>query len=328
VTLVCASGAHKGNTIDHCIKIAGKQHADRFKIVLHDAQAKDACVHVGSTSFGTEVLINKVVCEASCVIATGVIMPHYYAGFTGGRKSVLPGTACEVSVLQNHSLNFYDTGTGRNPNAYTCNLKGNPVHEDMVEGARMTGVDFIINTTMGWDSKTVTGVFCGDMKEAHEKGCEFYLKRYTSDVDQKYDIVIAAAGGSPKDSSLYQAHKAIDNAFKAVKSGGILVVLARCEEGFGKENFYNCLCAQDIGELEKNLRGEYHVEGHTALCLRMKAEKADIFLVSELDASAVTDIGLVPFTAIDQAIESVLHKHAGQDPSILVIPHADQFILG
>ncbi|MFC1479144.1 nickel-dependent lactate racemase [Planctomycetota bacterium] len=330
VTLVCGGGAHAGNTLEHCCSIAGKEYVARFKTVIHDARDMDICMHAGTTSYGTEVFINRTVAEASCIICTGVIVPHYYAGFSGGRKAILPGTAAEETIVQNHSLNFYDTKKGRNWNAVTCNLENNPVHMDMVEGARMCSPDFIVNVTMDFDGYTPTGVFCGDMEKAHEKGCAFYLEHYKQSLSATYDMVIAGAGGYPKDGSLYQAHKAVDNVFKALSPDGVLIMAAECREGLGKEDFLKWLKADDLDAVEKKLRESYCIEGHTAYCFRRKSGSACIHLVSELDPDTVRQIGCIPFQTIEEAVDaglSLLQKNGITDPSILFVPEGDQFVI-
>jgi len=327
ITLVCGAGAHPGNTPEICRNIVGPLNFSRYTTVIHNASDKHECEYAGTTSFNTEVYVNRNVTRASCVICTGLITAHYYAGFSGGRKAVIPGAAAEETILNNHSLNFYSTEKGRNPYAEPCTLKNNPVHMDMVEGARMCGVDFIINVTMG--SNGTTGVFCGDMEQAHEKGCEFYRKHYTRNYTQQYDLIIAGAGGHPKDASLYQAHKALDNVFRVLKPGGNIVFAAECGEGMGPEHFFDWLTMTDTGEMEQLLRNSYSVEGHTAYCFRKKAEAAEIFLVSELEPDAVKRIRCRPFENIEKSIFAgidMLEKKGIQDPSILCVPCGDQFI--
>jgi len=331
IILLCGGGAHRENSLADCRRIVGEENAERFPVLLHDARRIEECTRVGVTSFGTPVWVNKAVVEASCVITTGVILPHYYAGFSGGRKSILPGVSAEETILRNHSLNFHGTARGRNPRARTAVLKGNPVHEDMVEGARMTGVDFIVNVTMDEHGKEVTGVFCGDLEAAHEKGCSFYLEHYRRNIPRgACDLVIAGAGGHPKDHSLYQAHKAFDNLAPAVREGGIVVLAARCGGGFGKENFREWLHESDLEDMEKRLRHTYRIEGHTAYCFKRKLERVRLFLVSELEAADVEKIGCTPFADLEEAVKEAVRALKGKGssgPECLVVPHADAFLL-
>ncbi|MFC1581945.1 nickel-dependent lactate racemase [Planctomycetota bacterium] len=329
VTLLCGAGAHAHNTLEICREIVGQVNAGRYNLVVHNAADESAMDFLGTTRYGTDIRVNPLVSQTDCLVLTGTIVPHYYAGFSGGRKGVVPGAAAESTIVRNHSLNFYGMAAGRNQAARTCNLEGNPVHADMLEGARMTGVDFIVNTTTR-DDGTVTGIFCGELEQAHASGCRFFMEHYRHELAGEYDIVITSAGGAPKDGSLYQAHKAIDNAFKAVRSGGILVIAAECSEGFGKDEFLHWLQVWDKGEIEKRLRAKYQVEGHTAMCLRMKASEIRIMLVSELDSAEVRASGMEPFNRIEKAAATALllsQRESGGDPRVLYIPCGSQFIM-
>jgi nickel-dependent lactate racemase len=241
----------------------------------------------------------------------------------------MPGAAAARSILRNHSLTFHGTDCGKNPHADTASIEQNPVHLDMKEAAAIAGVDFCINVTMK-DEHCVSGVFCGDVFKAHHEACRFFRRHYTTDLPMEFDLVIAGAGGSPKDGSLYQAHKAIDNAFRTVRRGGYIVMAAACPEGFGKEGFGEWLAMVSHVEIEKQLREEYHIEGHTAYCMRLKAEQAGIYLVTEMNAAQVRRSGLHHFRKIQKAVASafvMLHKQGVDDPSVLFIKDATQILV-
>src|SRR5205085_8213055 len=168
----------------------------------------------------------------------GAIGFHYFAGFTGGRKSILPGLASYGAIRQNHllALDFDSDSVRRRAGVGPGRLDGNAVHEDMQQACAMLAPSFLINTVLN-ERREIVQVFCGDWRNAHRLGCAEYAGRHTAYMDEKRDIVIASCGGSPKDINLIQAHKALDMATWALKDGGDLILLARCQEGTGRDDF-------------------------------------------------------------------------------------------
>lgn len=308
---VFARGAHRPHTREEQLRILGRETAERISCMDHDCRNMEEHVYMGTSSRGTEVRLNKSVVEADRCILTGLIEYHYYAGFTGGRKSVLPGIASYETIQQNHRLLF-------NPGATTGRLEGNPVHEDMLEAAGMLKPDFLINIVMNaWGD--VAGVFAGNYIEAHLRGCRMVEKVYGRRISGKADIVIASPGGYPKDINYYQAHKALDNAFHAVKDGGTIVLLAECREGLGHEGFRYWFKHTASGAREKLLE-EFEVVGHNAYSTLRKAEKARVILVSSLPEKLSK---FLPFNCVRDAAGAVEKALEPLDsPTVYLMPQA------
>lgn len=212
VTIIFGCGTHRAVTRQEATNLLGEKVVNRIKNVSHDCKSEDQ-VYIGKTKkHGTEVYLNRIFAEADIKILTGDIGFHYYAGYGGGRKSVLPGVASEETIRDNHSMLLH-------PKAKTGVLDGNPVHEDMVEAAKLAGVDFILNVVVNSKGEIVKS-FAGELEEAFYEGAKLVDEMYRVPVDSKADIVVASPGGHPADVNLYQAYKAVDNALHAVTGRG------------------------------------------------------------------------------------------------------------
>lgn len=190
---------------------------------------------IGRTSSGRPVLINRRYLEADVRITLGLIEPHFFAGFSGGAKLVLPGVAGAASILRNHDAEMIG-----HPNARWGTLTGNPIHREQREAARLAGCDFSVNVTIAGDGE-ITGIFTGALEAAHDAGCQAALQAAMQPVDQAYDVVITTNGGHPLDLNLYQAVKGMDAAAQIVRPGGHIVMAAECREGAGHGDFVHIL---------------------------------------------------------------------------------------
>jgi nickel-dependent lactate racemase len=280
IEIVVALGIHRRQTKEEHRALVGDSIFGRIRISDHDAYAADALVEFGQTSRGTPVAVNKTVAMADKVILTGAAVPHYFAGFGGGRKSIMPGVCSQEANLHSHFLVF-NSDSGRNPKVETGRLAGNPVHEDMVEAAEMVSPHFIINAVLN-DKKEVCAVFAGDMAAAHRQACTYYLENFGVIVDSAADLTIVSCGGYPKDINFIQAHKAIQSAYAITKPGGWMIVLAECGDGFGYPGFIDWFRFKNSSEFEQALRREYHIYGQTAYAAYEKATSVNIILVSRL----------------------------------------------
>ncbi len=309
---VFACGAHRPQTREEQHRILGREAAERVRYADHGCRNREGHTYVGVSSRGTEVRLNRSVVEADRCILTGLIEYHYYAGFTGGRKSVLPGIASYETIQQNHRLLF-------EPGAATGRLNGNPVHEDMLEAAGMLGPDFLVNLVLTAHGD-VAGVFAGNYVEAHLSGCRLVERLYGRGISRRADIVIASPGGYPKDINYYQAHKALDNAFHAVREGGVIVLLAECREGLGHEGFPHWF-THTVSETRERLLEEFEVVGHNAYSTLAKAEKVKIILVSSLPDSLSR---YLPFRCVGDVTEAIDEavRLSGDSPTVYLMPQA------
>jgi nickel-dependent lactate racemase len=311
IFIVFANGSHRNMDEKEMRALVGEKTASRVALYNHDSKDEESLVFKGETSFGTPVYINKMVAAADRRILTGSVVHHFFAGFGGGRKALVPGVAGWETIRKNHSLLLDDR-------ACTGALEGNPVHEDLLEAAQHVGADFLLNTVLDED-KNIIGVFAGDMIEAHQAACEMVDRVNGVKIDRLYDVVIASAGGYPKDINLYQAHKALDNALEALKPGGRMILLAQCSEGVGSAIFEEwAVKFNAFREMEEALRREFVLGGHKAYTVAKLLQKGSVYLVSGLDRQFAAQVGFIPVSSLDEALEEIYGD--GEKPSTCVIP--------
>lgn len=305
IEIVIALGIHRKQTEAEQRKIVGNVY-DRVKVSDHDCDDPGALVYLGDTTRGMPVEINRRVAEADRLILTGAITFHYFAGFGGGRKSMLPGVSSRRSCMASHFalLNPEEVG-GRHPKAVAGNLEGNPVHEALLEACAKRPPEFILNTVLGPDKKIVAA-FAGDWRDAHLAGCRFYADLFSAPVHELADLVVVSCGGFPKDINLIQAHKSMEYASRALKPGGVMVLLAECRDGYGNATFFNWFGYPSCGELESALRKRYEINGQTAWSVKEKAERFRIVLVSQLPGEEVRAMGMIPAGTPDEALDLAL----------------------
>ncbi len=305
IEIVIALGIHRKQTEAEHKRIVGELYG-RIKVSDHDCDDPGALVYLGDTSRGVPVEVNRRVAEAKRLILTGAVTFHYFAGFGGGRKSILPGVSSRRSCLASHfALLKPGEATGRDPRAVTGNLEGNPVHEAMLEACALRPPDFILNTALTPD-KRILAVFAGDWRAAHAEACRFYAAAFSRPIAEQGDLVVVSCGGFPKDINLIQAHKSMEYASRALKPGGVMILLAECRDGYGHPTFFNWFSYPDCGELESALRKRYEINGQTAWSLKEKAERFRIVLVSRLPAEEVRTMGMIPADSLPQALELAL----------------------
>ncbi len=301
IEILIALGIHRKQTEHEHQKILGPLHG-RIRVSDHECDDHDSLSLIGTTSNGIKVRINRKAVEADHLILTGTIGFHYFAGFGGGRKSVLPGIASRKACMASHfTVLNPGEGSGKNPLAVTGNLEGNPVHRAMVEGCALAKPAFILNTVLAAD-KRIIAVFAGDWREAHEAGCRFCHEQFAYPLAEKSDLVVASCGGFPKDINLIQAHKSMEYAAQSIKDGGVMILLAECRDGFGNGTFFNWFRHKRLDEFETALRAQYEINGQTAYSLLQKAQRFRIILVSQFPAKQVEEMGLIPAQTLDEAM--------------------------
>jgi lactate racemase len=316
ITVIFGVGTHRQVTAQEAPVLLGAEVIKRVKWINHNAVAPDL-VNVGTTkTYGNKVTINRVFAEADVRILIGDVNYHYYAGYGGGRKSVLPAVSGAQTVQFNHSMLV-------NPNAHTGNLENNPIHIDMTEAARLAKVDFILNVVENKKGEIVKA-FAGDLEAAFLEATKLVDEMYRVTVDRRAEIVVVSAGGHPADISLYQAHKGIDNALDAVKRGGVIILVAECIEGHGNQVFYEWMTKMpDVKTVEKEIRRNFALGGHKALYL-MKAEQShQIILVSSMpDFYATSIFKLKTARAVNDALTEAF-KLAGSAARVWAMPQGN-----
>lgn len=235
ITLLVATGFHRPTSTEELVGKLGRDIVDRERIVIHDSRDAASNVKIGVLPSGADCVIDRLAVETDLLIAEGFIEPHFFAGFSGGRKSVLPGVCDQVTVLGNHCSKFIAS-----PFARTGVLDGNPLHEDMLAAAKMAKLAYIVNVVID-EEKKVAAAFAGDPVKAHREGCELLLGYCQVKPRQRGDIVISSNGGYPLDQNIYQSVKGLTAAESAAAPGAVLIMVSSCTDGHGGESFYNAL---------------------------------------------------------------------------------------
>lgn len=234
ITLLVATGFHRGTTKKELTAKLGEEIAANEAIVVHECTDAAENVQIGVLPSGAPLVINRVAVETDLLVAEGLIEPHFFAGFSGGRKSVLPGVCNRVTVLGNHCSKFIDS-----PYARAGILDNNPIHSDMIAAARLANLAYCVNVVID-ETKKIVAAFAGDPIEAHAVACAF-LRLYCEVCAEPSDIVIATNGGAPLDQNVYQCIKGLTAAEAAAKDGAVLIMLAGCADGTGGDGFYHSL---------------------------------------------------------------------------------------
>lgn len=319
VTVIFGCGTHRAVTDEEAKRLLGEDLCKRVKAVSHDCRATDLA-HVGKTkTHGNNIFLNRVFAEAEVKILLGDVGFHYYAGYGGGRKSVLPAVAGEETIKHNHAMLL-------NPNARTGILQGNPVHEDMTEAARLAKVNFIVNTIANSKGEIVKA-FAGDLEQAFNEAVKACDEMYRVTVDRRADIVVTSPGGYPADMNLFQAYKALDNALAIVKRGGVVILVAECAEGHGNQVFYDWM--QRLGDLknvEREIKRNFVLGGHKAYYLLKALQNHTIILVSSLpDYYAQNVFKVKTARAVNDALIEAL-KTAGSGAKVWAMPYGNYML--
>ena len=307
ITIIFALGSHRNQSDEEKRKLIGDEVFKRINSVDHDV---NDCIHIGNTSSGTNIEVFRPIAEADLVVCTGAIEVHYFAGYTGGMKSILPGISSMRTIEENHKMLLLEDARAGNIDS--------PIRKDIEEAGSMLGVDFILNVVLN-SKKEIVKAVAGDPTKAHRVGVEVVDQMYKVPV-QPSEVVITSAGGFPKDSSLYQAHKALENAANAVKDGGTLILVAECKEGFANAEFERWIREADIPPaLLERLSCDFKIGGHKAACIARFLERGEIVLVSGMDEADVKQAFLTPAKSVEESRGFAFWKQ-GAEASITVLP--------
>jgi len=316
ITIIFGCGTHRSVKPEEATAIIGAEVLKRIKTVSHDCKAPDL-VNLGTTKTqGNKVLVNRIFAEADVKVLFGDVGFHYYAGYSGGRKSILPAVCGEETIKHNHSMLLH-------ANARSGNLADNPVHQDMTEAARLAKVDFILNVVTNKKGEIVKA-FAGDLEEAYVEAVKLVDEMYRVTVDRRADILVVSAGGNPADINLYQAYKALDNSLDAVKRGGVIILVAECPEGHGNQAFYDWMARLgDLKNVEREIKRNFVMGGHKAYYLLKALQNHQIILVSSLpDYYATSIFKLKTARAVNDALTEAL-KIAGSASRVWAMPQGN-----
>ena len=310
ITVVLALGTHRRHTEEEKKRLVGSRCYEEVRCV--DSDPND-CVHLGVTSRGTPVDITRVVAEADFRICLGNVEFHYFAGYSGGAKAIMPGVSTPEAIQCNHRMMV-------SADACAGKLEGNPIREDIEEAGAICGIDFIVNVVLD-EHKKIVHAQAGDVTRAHRAACQYLDKMYRIPIREKADIVIVSQGGAPKDANLYQTQKALDSAKHAVKKGGTIILIGACPEGFGSKNFEKWLLeAPSPQYMVQRIGQNFELGGHKAAAIGMVLENADVDLVSEMDPALVKSIFLNPFATAQEAFDHATKKY-GDKATVIAMPY-------
>lgn len=319
IEVFLATGTHERHLECDFNQLLGEELASKLSCQAHDCRAKDELVELGTTSFGTPVLFSKRVLEADIKILTGRIVPHYFAGFSGGRKALVPGVAGWETIVANHRLTL-DPQQGIHPQVKACSLTHNPIHLDMMEAVQLVKPDFCLNTILDVEHRLI-GAVAGDFVAAHEAGCQQVQAMFHREMPQPVDLLITSPGGHPYDCNFMQSIKAILNISAGVRPGGAILWLAECPAGI-QAGFSRWLQIASDEELEKAIRKNYDLMGHNSLMLRQLTRKAKVGLCSSLSPETVQGLGFEPLQSFAAGIEWIL-KQFPEHFTYAFVPYAN-----
>jgi nickel-dependent lactate racemase len=301
ISIIFATGIHRAVTLEEKRELLTPFIVQRIKTLDHDAYDSSSMIEKGATTRGTPIELNRALTDHDHVILTGAISFHYFAGFTGGRKSICPGLASARTIEATHMLALDFERGGRRAGVGTGLLEGNAVHEECERVATSIAPSFLINAVVDERGRAVH-LYAGNWRAAHRQGCAEYLREHSVEIKEKRSLVVASCGGSPWDINLIQAHKSLDMAAHACLEGGDIILLAECADGLGRADFLKWFDAANSRALEGRLRESYEVSGQTAWSLLVKAEKFRVHLVSKLRDEDVRQMRLRPARSLAEAL--------------------------
>lgn len=320
ITLLVATGFHRPTSAGELTSKLGEKIVKEEKIVIHDSRDEKSNVKIGVLPSGADCVIDKLAVETDLLVAEGFIEPHFFAGFSGGRKSVLPGVCDKVTVLGNHCSKFIDS-----PYARTGVLDGNPLHNDMLAAAKLAKLAYIVNVIIDEDKKVVAA-FAGDPVKAHRQGCDFLLEYCQVKPKKRGDIVISSNGGYPLDQNIYQSVKGLTAAEAAAAPDATLIMVSACEDGHGGESFYNALKdCESVQALTKQIlstpqqqtmpdQWEYQI------LARVLCKHEVIYVTVPQQRQIIEDMKMKWAPDVDAALAQARAVKGG-DPHVVVIPN-------
>lgn len=317
ITILISTGCHRQTTKEELVSKFGEKIVKSEKIVIHNCDDEDMLVKLCTLPSGGELIINKIAAEADLLVSEGFIEPHFFAGFSGGRKSVLPGITARQTVLANHCSEFI-----ANPKSRTGVLCGNPIHEDMLFAANAAKLKFIVNVVINEDKKTIFAV-AGDVDKAHAEGCRF-LSSLCKVKAVPADIVISTNGGYPLDQNIYQAVKGMTAAEATVKKDGVIIMLAKSNDGHGGDTFFKTFEQEkDIkkvlaGFMQRGRNETIPDQWQSQIFIRV-LQKAKVIYVSDAPEEMVCALHLIPAKNIDEAMRKA-EELTSCNASVTVIP--------
>lgn len=325
ITLLVATGCHRGSTKQELADKFGPEMMGKEKILVHDCDDEENMQYMGQLPSGGPLYLNKTAVQADLLVAEGFIEPHFFAGFSGGRKSVLPGVAARQTVYANHCAAFID-----HPKARAGFLEGNPIHRDMVWAAEQAGLSYIVNAVIN-SKKEIIAAFAGHFDQAHRQGAEF-LASLCRDRAIPADIVVTSNNGYPLDQNIYQAVKGMSTAEPCCRPGGVIIMAAQCQDGVGGDGFYRTFAenrdAQAIlDQILKVPQQETQADQWQSQIFARVLAKCRVVLISDAPDQIVRDLHMTPAHSLEQALALAEQMLGDPQARITVIPEGISSII-
>lgn len=304
IAIIFATGIHRPVRDEEKAELLTPFIAQRIRTINHDAYDATNLIQIGTTAHGVPVEVNRALKDFSKVILTGGVGFHYFAGFTGGRKSICPGLASARTIEATHMLALDFEGGGRRPGVGTGMLGGNAVSEECERVAAIVNPTFAVNAIVD-DHGAVEQVFAGHWRSSHQRACEAYAAAHSVNIPAKRELVIVCCGGLPYDINMIQAHKALDMAAHACQDGGTIILIAECGDGLGRPDFLQWFESENSRALERRLREKYEVNGQTAWALLTKAETFRVHMITGLAEDSVRRMGMIPAKDVESVLSEI-----------------------
>jgi len=317
ITFYCALGTHRPVTEKELVSILGREIVDHYRVVQNDSGDPNRHACAGTTISGNNVMLDREILQADLRILTGFIEPHFFAGFSGGGKALMPGMAHVETIRYNHSISHLE-----DPGARWGITGGNPLWEEIMEAAELAGPVFLLNVTLN-RKKEITGIFAGNLREAHKEGCAFARETAMTRLDEPYDIVLTSNSGYPLDLNVYQSVKGMSAAERIVKENGTIIIAAECWDGIPPGSDYETILTsvqspralmEFIKAHEESLKDTWQVYFQA-----MIQEKATVYLYSGLDDDTVRKCLLNPVDDMEKLVKHLVDKKKG-DTRICALP--------
>ncbi len=325
ILILCATGTHRRQTEEEHISLVGEELYRRIRFMDHQCDDKEHLTYMGTTSRGTPVWLNSYAMACDKIILTGGVVYHFLAGFGGGRKSVVPGIAGRETINTNHNnaLN-HGLGSGSNPRVCNGNMgEDNPFHSDLMECAAFAKPAYLLNVFVD-DNYQIVGAFAGDWQKAHETAAKAVEQLDGVPIPRRTPLVIASAGGFPKDINLYQTSKTLSNALAAVAPGGTMILLSQCREGFGDPDCEAQICAYDtMEEREKALRADFSIGGFVGFLFAEASENYHLILVTDIPSERFERTKIQVARTLDEALVLAAQCNGGSLDGVetTLMPH-------
>lgn len=300
IYILVAYGLHSPASSKEVKRSLGKSVTEKVRVIEHNAEDESQLAYLGETAFDTKLWVNKLLVDCDLIIGTGLIEPHFFAGYSGGRKAVLPGVAGRESIFQNHSFAMIE-----HPKARYGMLDENPIHQDMVEAAKLAGLDYIVNVVVEGDR--VVKAFSGNPYQAHYEGIKFLNKWVKIGIPSKAEIVIVSNGGYPLDRDLYQTVKGIATGELCVKKNGVIIILSECLDGIGKghKSFYRIMAeAESPNEVLQKIRREEPIKDQwqAQILARILKIASVVVVTKNIKHSLIEDMQMIPSSNVEKAL--------------------------